>query len=348
MKNNEADIEKEINRHLPPAYQSEDLVVHRSGASVIVASGRSRVTKTAHGGFNTAIGQPYEAVGSISRISPIMKKIKANYFAEEVPERIIRLEEDFNKTILKRVQQSTQKHESFIDRFKVRKDESKLVLRREIAISSNRLNRSRHGKRNFPQTANHSFQIESNTNPVHNCPAEKPSNLYSRAWQSIKHKERQKSFEQKLSFYQESPRTAKRRLLTHHLPWTIPKLPDPVSTPENSRFYPKTLRKTSRTNSLKSILRTTLSRPSLTISYLTAPGILGKAGMSMLLRIINDEKHHIKASSAEIELFNSLVARRLHKKDGPSFKKSLHEYALRKLHNQPTPSASAIISKFFE
>lgn len=337
----DSEIEKEINKQFRFEYVCEDLVVHRSFSGVIVASSRQGSYRKYRGG-NSFSGHAFDTVEGISRVTPIIKKIKDNYFNEKITEKYINLEDDANKAVLKRVQNSTKKHEDNLEKFRVDKDSDKYPLREAINKSTNRLIRSRYGKRNPKIQESLSVPNE----PVVVSAGEKPNLANTRAWQMIKKREREKSFEERLRFYQESPRTAKRRLTTHHLPWNIPRIPEITSTPENSRYYPKTQRKPIHQNSFKKQF-TGARRPTLAISYLRHPELLGSEGTSLLLQIVSDERGGYKTTYSEIEKFNSIVNKRLSLKEENSYKQGIKEYALKKLYNLPAPKAEAMITDFF-
>lgn len=334
-----AEILNQINKHLPE-HPSGDIVVHRSCSGVVVESTSRLVSrKSCRGGFNSNIGKPYETVGEISRLTPIIKKIKQDYFNEVVHDKLISFEEDLSKTTYNKIQKQTSLHQQKVDELRFKNDGKTEILRNEIVKSSNRLRRSRFGYLDHSQ--NNEFIMTSD--PGQNFKKEVVKN---KAWEAIKKRERDRSLEQKLSFYDESPRTAARRMQTGHVPWGVPNMPQVPTTPENNKFYPKT-RKISRTNTIISKSQIKKGKSFMDVSYLRYPNILGSIGTSLLLKILRDEQQNCNPSNEEIANFNEIATQRIAEVTKSTWKGNIKDYAVKKLLNQDVPHAADLISSFF-
>ena len=334
------DLHTEINKHLP-GDPSSDTVVHRSFSGVVVASSRQASRKGARGGFNTSIGQPYETVGEISRLTPIFKKIKEDYFDEIVHDKYIRYDDESKPTTLKKVQKLTEKHRKQVDLLKSEDDQNKEVLRSRITQSTNRLQRSRFGK---SQKTGDGVVVLDSDSFVRSF--EKHEHKVNKAWDALKTRERDRSFEQKMDFYTESPRTSSRRILTDHVPWGNPKNPEVPTTPENSRNYPRPTRKTTRNNTI--IFNAIKSRRSfMDISYLNYPNILGVQGTSLLLQFIKDQQKNCLTTDEEIANFNEYAKKKIAEVNAPTWKTGIKKYAIEKLQNKNVPKATDLIESFF-
>jgi hypothetical protein len=328
------DIEKEIDKHLP--HQTfDDRIVYRNSSGAISGK-RGNSSKSCRNPRQ----ESFNRLGEIITVTPIIKKIQDSYFNEIIPEKyFIQDEPDKNKIILKKIQDKTQNHEKKLNILKVKKDESKPVLKTEIIKSFNRLQKSKYGKKVEPiNLLNDPSEGFENT--------QEQTSRTNRAWNMVKSRERDKSFEEKLRFYQESPRMSQRRNLTQHFPWNNPKIPELPTTPENSKFYPVFMRKNTRKSTI--IPRKPINkRVSMEISYLKDSELLGKEGFNLLLRILKDETRLYRASEAEIEKFNSILEKNISSKLKLSWKNGIKEYAMTKLFQQPAPSAEFLISEFF-
>ena len=204
------EIEKEIFKHLPDKGNPDGIVVHRSTSSVIVAKTRENSKKRSQNEFNSTVGNPFEPIGNINRVTPIIRIIHENYFDEKISEKFLNFEEDKGKNVFKKIQTQTLSLKKKVEALKCVKDEKKEVIRTEVHNSANRLQNSKFG-RNFDkktEETDESFKI----------PTERRVVVPNKGWEVLKTKERDKSFEEKLRFYQESPRMAKRRNLTQHFP----------------------------------------------------------------------------------------------------------------------------------
>ena len=340
-KSNDSEIHREINKHLP-LDETQDIVVHRSSSGVVVAQNRIKPNKTCKGGFHSAIGGPYETVGEISRLTPIIKKIKETYFNEVNPEKFMSLDsENKNQKKLKEIVNKTEKHKEKINFLKVNKDNSKAVLKKEIMKSTNRLRKSRFG---------YSYRID--TEPIISTvssdinQSEKQQINANKTWDMVTKRERNVSFEEKLRFYLESPRMTRRVHVTNHLPWKSPNVPNVPTTPENNKFYPKTCRKNTKI-SIPTRNNSEKRRSTMEISYLNNPNSLGNEGTVLLLKILKDEQQSYQTSKGEINLFNEIVKKRLSLASRVSWKSGIEKYAMNKLFNKPVPKAEELISGFF-
>ena len=333
------EIEKEIYKHLP-AGKSDDIVVHRSSSGVVVATSRLPSREGCKGGFHSAIDRPYETVGEISRLTPIIKKIKENYFNEIFQEKFMSLDEDKNKKRLRQVQQKTEKQKEKLNLLKVSKDNIKVLLKSEIDKSANRLQKSRYGY----STKNSNEEIIPDIVILNNV--EKKQIQVNKAWELIKKRERNKSFEEKLKFYVESPRMTRRTYLTDHLPWKKPDNPQLPSTPENNKNYPRAYRRITRNNTIIKH-KNDQRRATMEIAYLNHPNCLGNQGTTLLIQILQDEEKNYQTSKGEITLFNEIVKKRISVTEKGTPKSNVERYALRKLFNQPVPKAEELISNYF-
>ena len=206
------EIEKEIFKHLPDKGNPDGIVVHRSTSSVIVAKTRENSKKRSQNEFNSTVGNPFEPIGNINRVTPIIRIIHENYFDEKISEKFLNFEEDKGKNVFKKIGHGAYgvvvaavDHQTG-NKVAIKKE----VIRTEVHNSANRLQNSKFG-RNFDkktEETDESFKI----------PTERQVVVPNKGWEVLKTKERDKSFEEKLRFYQESPRMAKRRNLTQHFP----------------------------------------------------------------------------------------------------------------------------------
>ena len=131
---------------------------------------------------------------------------------------------------------------------------------------------------------------------IPNSPSDSPD------WENI-------SLEQKLSFYDQSPRNASRHLATSHIPWretplifreddVIPYIP-PASSSGNSRQ--------STTSDYAPMLFP--EKPKFVYHYRTE--LLGREGMDLLNKIIDDEKEGVKPLPEELNNLEQIALRNL-------------------------------------
>ena len=278
MNYNLSQIDKEINALLPAKYEYDDIVVHRSLSGVVIADKRPNSSMRK----STSTDMQSSLLINLTCVSPIIRKLREKYFNDSANQQNLRLTTNKKKILLKtRPKKFSAKQEMRLQDLRLQRDPISASLKSQIHDSSVRLRQSRIGKSR--QGSSEIVVFDSQEALSFDSNGKKKNVI----WDNIKNRERNKPLEEKLRFFNESPRTGHRRVLTQHTPWDNPRLLSLPDTPENDKNYPKY--NTANNNEIS-------NKTGKDLSFLLEAPLLDKEDNTLKVQAIFDEQRKLRAA----------------------------------------------------
>ena len=317
-----------------------EVAIHRTRNCVIYFD-NSRKLKTAHAHARHKSENSHLAITSeIVEVDKIYDEISRSFFDESHNYGALRLKDEevaYSKRNKIRDPTSIQ---TKLKSMQAVKDSQIKSIKNRILSTTRRVKLSKAGYSNESQQ----ITKESSNSFINMNLIESPNSSNRK---KLLDSHRNLTFEQKLEFYDEHPILTERRIMTSHLPWSKPELPNLTSTPENSKYFQNKSDNLNE-NKARNILKFH-HRNSIKLDYLKNPALLGHDGGKLLLQIMRDEKQNVKASNEEILEFNKIIFRRIRKmkQKEQGWEHEILKYAVDRVNLVPTCKPTELINSYF-